>query len=72
MTQATETQYPYKTYAFTLNIGFFGAERNSDWHPEEAGYSQEAWDALSDGEKHEVLNDCLQCWADEYIDTGWE
>ena len=53
---------------FGLTIGLAGAVRREKFDIEELGYSEEAWNDLSEEDKIQVL----EGWANNYIETWFE
>ena len=60
------------TYELTLSIGCSGADRTDTVRVEDMGYERKEWDALSDEQRQDELNDFLAGWVDNYLEFSWE
>ncbi|HEY9643510.1 MAG TPA: hypothetical protein V6C57_23680 [Coleofasciculaceae cyanobacterium] len=65
------TRFEYREYKIGLDIGISNAQRIGAIHPKDS-YSQQEWDALTDEEKENWLNEASNEWANNYIDVWHE
>jgi len=67
-----ETTKGIYSYQFSLSIGFSGAEQLRTFHISEAGLDDDEWDALSEEDRREALDESLQDWRAGLINCEWK
>ena len=59
-------------YKLTLFIGIHNACQEDYITIEEMGFTEQEWNALTDENKNEILQENWNDWSNNFIDGGWE
>jgi len=66
-----ETTKGVYRYEFSLSIGRCVGSQSTIFHISDVGLDEDGWDALSEEDRQEVLDESLQDWKVGLIDCGW-
>ncbi len=64
---------PYNhNYRFRLSIGYPSAVRWGKWNPSvDSSYSEDEWKDMTRNEQENILQEELEAWQSNFIDSSW-